>query len=310
MAMTKWGLHAVDVNNTIPSKDVLIDQIVEQSVDTGLLPVFLGGNDSVYARAMAVGSQRPRIRFATTALATALGVSGAAGLSLDAGAAAAVDLWFQKRAEGGTFTAGSVHTKISVHEGLMVPRSLDAVAGQPAVIGYEIIPVYDGTIEPLIIAASQALVGTPGGDEGFDVGPVVINGVQLDGIQEIHVDFGITVVDELANGKAWPIYASIMGITPSIRLVTTEADALSTFGLDGTIQGATDSVVFLTKMAVGATRNADNSGDHISVTVDDGQILVSSVGGSDARAEVLILPTWDGTNAPIVVSTTATISAP
>ena len=90
-----------------------------------------------------------------------------------------------------------------------------------------------------------------------------------------------------------------------------DALSLNTFGLDGTAQGATDSYVYFKKVAEGGTRVADATAEHIKFNVDEGIITVDSTDADDggiATSTVRITTTYDGTNAPIVVSTTSAIA--
>ena len=102
-----------------------------------------------------------------------------------------------------------------------------------------------------------------------------------------------------------------MGRQPSITIRTAEALALNTFGLAGTAQGVTDSVVYFRKKDEGGTVVANATEEHISFTVDEGIITVDDVTGPHGDilgSQVVITPTYDGTNAIMAIDTTAAIA--
>ncbi len=306
-------LYAVDIDPITGANAVFIDQVSDWNVDTGIGEILQNADGMVDPTFVAVGSQSPRIRFSSTALATILAKCGISGLKIDSDVTHdGAEFWFQKVAEGGTRASGSNHIKMTMNEGMLLPRMIRATNGPPpATMDFEAVPTYDGTNDPLVIAASQALVGTPSVGELFTAGPVSINGSALAGIQDITIDFGIREIVQSGDGQVWPTFIGIMERRPVITIRSLEAIALSTFGLEGTAQSASDSVIYLRKIAEGGTRVADGTAEHISFPIDEGRISVNTVGGTHGTpviAEVKITPTFDGTNAILVINTATAIT--
>jgi hypothetical protein len=306
-------LYAVSLNTaTLAASPVLLDQVQSFGISTGLQRIVQRGDGAVDPTYVAIMSQRPVLAFSTTAIATALAACGINGAVIDAdGSYPGIVCWFQKMAEGGTRASGSSHLKMTGAEGLLVPRSLGAGQDSVAAIRYEAVLTFDGTLDPVVVAASQALSGTPSVGELFTVGPVNINGTALEGIQSIEVEFGIGLKVASGDGNVWPTYCAIMSRDPSIRIRTTDADAIATFGASGTAQGATDSVVFFRKLAEGGRRVADGGGEHVSVSVAEGIVTVENEEVSQdgiVSADIVITPTFDGTAPILVISTTANIT--
>ncbi len=299
-------LYAVNIN---AASDVLIDQISDQNLDAGLMEMILGGAGEVYNRFVAVQGQAPRVGFATSKIKTALDKCGAAGLALDADNI--LEMFFQAVAEGGTREGVTSHLKLSVNEGLLVPRTIEAPHGGRAVLTYEGIATWDGTNDPVVLLANQTLPGTPAVDEVFTAGPVEINGVALTAIQNISIAFGISEMVVGGDGEVWPSFVAIQGIQPIITITTLDVLVLNTLDLEGKAQTASDSVVYLRKIAKGGTRVPEATEQHISFTIDEGRIATRTVGGSHGvplAAIVQITPTYDGTHAPVAVDTTAAIA--
>ncbi len=299
-------LYAVNIN---AAADVLIDQIQSFGLDPGLAEMILGGDGSVYNTFVAVARQAPRASFSTTALKTALDKVPTTGLKINSDNI--VEMFLQAADEGGTRKTGANHTKMAINEGLLVPRTLNAPDGSPATLSLEAVATFDGTNDPVTITTGQSLVGSPSVSEIWTCGPVSINGSALTSVQSIDIDFGLMEMVLGSDGLVWPTYASIAKIQPIITITCLDANAINTFGLTGTAQGATDSLLFLTHCSEGGMRVANATATHIRFTIDEGRISVRSVGGSDGeplQSVVQITPTYDGTNAPIVMNTAVAIA--
>lgn len=309
-------LYAVDVDPITVADAVFIDQITDYAVDPAIQEILAAGDGQVDPTFVATMAQSPRIRFSSSALATILAEASSAfalnGLKIDAdGSHDGCEFWFQKVAEGGTRSAGSTHIKLTIKEGLLLPRAINASQGGVATMTLEALATYDGTNNPIVVAANQALVGSPGVSELFTLGPVSINGTALNAIQNCAIDLGIQEIVASGDGQTWPTFAGIMSRAPLITLTTLEAISLSTFGLAGTAQTASDSVIYLRKIAEGGTRVADATAEHIKFTVDEGMIRVRSVGGAHGGAimsQIEIRPTWDETNAILVIDPASAIT--
>lgn len=313
---TVHTLYAVNIDPITEANAVFIDQVQDQNLDPAIQEILSAGSGQVDPTHVAVMSQNPRIAFSTTALATMLAevTSGffINGIKIDSdGTHDGAELWFQKLAKGGTRTAGANHIKMTVNEGLLLPRSISAMQGQVASLAMDLLAGYDGTNDPIVIAAAQALEGTPAVGELFTLGPVSINGVDLDGVQGVRLDTGLQEVALGGSGQVWPTFLGIMSRQPLITITTLDVSVLSTYGLSGTAQSATDSKIYLRKIAEGGARVADATAQHLSFTIDEGHIRVRSIGGGHGApqaAQLEIRPTYDGDNAILVMSAATAIT--
>jgi len=312
-------LHTLYALNADPNsgEDYLISQLVDWALDTNLSEELAAADGCVDPKYVAVMSQEPRLRVSTTALATVLGKVGISGLLIEASGSSglnAVEAWLQKMLSGGTRTPPTTaeHTKLSIGNGLIIPRTINAPLNAFATYDLEISAISsDGSTSPLTITGSQQLTGSPDVTEAFVCGPVKINGSAITGIEDITVDFGIEEIVRQGDGEAYPTFVGIMNRNPSIRVRSSNVGILSTLTAAGAEQGASDSVVYLRKVDEGGTRVADATSEHISFTIDDGRISCQTVGGSQGEplmAEVIITPTYDGTNAIMVVSAATAIA--
>lgn len=301
--------YAIDISNNDAGNE-FIDQITEASFDPGILNLMPEPPDGLAdPQYVALGGAEPKFKFTTTKLATALAAIGIDGLAID-GTSAALAMWLQKVSNLGIRASGSTHWKLSFADGLVVPRTLDAPSlDELAKISYEGFAIStDGTTHPVTVAGSAALLGTPSADEGFVPGYVDVNGTDINGVQSINIDFGIEVRVYRGDGEAYPTFVAIMTRKPVINFTTNDVTALTTIGAAGAAVSASDITVFLRKVSEGAVRVAAATTEHISFTVDEGRVEVGEISGNPYAVPVKITPTYDGSNAIIVVNTATAIS--
>jgi hypothetical protein len=311
MTMKVYGLYAVNIINTgTPANSLYVDHIIDWSFSPGVANTIIAADGMVDPTFIAVGSQAPSASFSTLALATVLASCGLDGLAIESSGA---DLYLQQYAEGATRTAGGTHMRLRVAEGLLVPRAISVSQGGNATLPLELIPTWDGTNNPVVITTNSALTGTPAVDEVFTLGPISINGAQVEGVLGMTIDPGIQLMAVGADGSIWPKFVAIASRAPSIRVQVADASVLSTFGLYGTAQSASDSKFYLRKRLEGGTVIDDATEENISFTIDEGMIQsgqITASHGGHAQAELVITPTYDGSNAIIAIDTACAIVIP
>ena len=292
-----------------------ITQILDWSPASGLAPMLQKGAGVDAFSWVSAGQIAPVVSFTTTQLSNLLGATGPGVKTLAIAADGddpGITLYLNQLQKGGGRQSGSNHISLNIKEGILVARSISASeGGGPAVMACDIIATYDGTNDPIVIAASQAIAVTPAAAEAYVVGPVNVNGTNLAGVQALQIDCGNQVITRFGDGVVFPQFAARMSHAPTIAVTTDKASYWATLGLGGVAQDATDSVAYLRQCVEGATRAADNAGSHISFSVDEGLIYPTGSGFSldgAAAVNVGIIPTYDGTNDPIVVSTSASIT--
>jgi len=316
MAFDIFTLSAINIA-TAEDVDVLIDQITGRNLDLGIQKLIQAADGQVDPTYGAVGSQAPRMEFTTTALATVLAACGIGGLKISSDVDDdGLEMWFQKYDEGGELAAGANHEKMTVKAGLLIPQRITlphSDANTPGSMDMLLIIYFDGTNDPVEFEASASLEGAPGVGEMFVAGPVIFNGVQYEGGQEIVIDFGIDPHVVCGDGLVFPTYAAIKSRRPTISVRTVDASQVRTTGLSGTAQGETDSIVYARKVARGGTRVPDVTAEHISFTLDDGFWTCNNAGGDSGEIQTPnfeFSPISDGSNAIILINTAVAIVTP
>jgi len=308
MAVTKlYTMSYIDID-TASGASVDLFQLLNWSPDPGIANLILGGAGEVNNTFVTTTGQAPSLSFVTSQLDTALDGIALTGLIIDSDADDEGFVAFLKKyAEGGTRASGANQMSLTVNEGLLVPRQLTASLGGVATISYDLFVTYDGTNLPVVVSVTDTITPTPVADQAFTLGPIVSNGTNLEGVQSVTVDFGLSVVVQRSPSDLYPTFVAIDKQQPTISFVTTMADYLNTLSMLGAAVSASDFIVYLAKQTEGANRAAYNASTHISITVDEGVIqpAASTFGPGPALMNWNCVPTYDGTNAVLVISTVA-----
>jgi hypothetical protein len=259
--------------------------------------VYLGGN--VDPSAFILQSAEPVANIKTHDVKTVL-----TAVSLTAGLAtiATSTIQSQKRADGGVFAGGSTNTIYTNKKGFLLPKRLTASVDRPAELELEFWGLWDGSttgspalpIPPFVIATLQALVTSPAFNDEWFLGPVYANGVQIPGIKEFNVDFGLEYKTLIADGDLYPQVGSIVKRRPKKDTKTTDAAQAGTVG--SFFNAATPGTLafYLRHGVAGAARSSDASTVHIKISAAAGAWDVSDVSGDgsdDVMTSINIDPT-------------------
>jgi hypothetical protein len=289
-----------------------IKGVTRGSVETGVEVAGESYSGSPYVAYKYVRAVKPRATFETVAVASSLAACGIGGLSL-ASLGAGLQVWAQKATKGSIRASGSVHRSYTLRDGILVPVSLSVDHAGDARLGYAATVTYDGTNSPIVISDNQALPTIDANTEIFGMGPLVIGGSTYVGARQYQIDFAIKVAAEGADGDIYDTCAWIQLIDPKItvRGVNQEWLKSTAIPLNGKAVLHASTTIYLRRR--GATDFvANNQAQHISITVAGLATIGTAVdaSGTNAAEQTLVIDSQhDGTNAPLIINTAATITA-
>lgn len=279
---------------------VVLDSIQSQSVNPAIELMLGQGSSRIDPSHVAKIGEAPQIALSTISLADALTFCGIIGKAIDVGGSpnTAANLYFQRYKQGGGYDVAAA-MRATVNLGLMYLISIEAGVGpQPAVASYGIVPVFDGTNDPLVFAKGVTY-GVPfQAEETWTVGPVYINGTKLPTVQRIRVLVNPEIRRENDGGKVFPVGASIRRRAPVIEidvLDLDELDSTSGFGTEGVpITGVTRA--YFAKTIKGGTLEIDAATKHIECQVANGIVswgTLSAQSNADAGYTIRLVGTKD-----------------
>ena len=281
--MNRFLMGPISFGSSTPT---IVWQTSEVRVNPGIERLVQGAQSVDVAFAGAV-RQVPMLTFDSPAIARMLGVIGWSGANIDQ-----VDVYFRLLEHGGAVKAGEVHTRVRLYDTLSVLRRIRATQFQEATASFESIAVYDGTNLPLAIANNVALPAyTAAHIEKFTVGPAEFHGTDVDNVQSIEVDTGIT---EEIVGKDGDVYARLAAVRerqPSVTVNTFDASALSTIGVGGASKD--NAIFFLRALTNKGAPASDSAPSHVKITAVDSHVTIEDMGDMTA---INCQPVWDGSN--------------
>jgi hypothetical protein len=284
------------VASTVPTTQFKLDGVTTRNFSPGLQELMAMPAGQADVDYVATNTIEPIITLTGTDIAVILASIGLSGVAIGTTPNDTADAYFTKMQEGGVRASGSVNSRLRVSKGLLVVNSVTWSHPGAVTAEVQLHATYDGTNAVVIYTATLALPHVPVVEEMFSGGPVFINGTELDGIQGITFDLGLSVVKRYASGNWRPFFAGISERKPRITITTKEVPFLSTVGIEGLAQSATPSEIYFRKMTKHGTRVANATTQHIKITIpaSAGEIWAGEFGGGnneDAAGAVIIQPT-------------------
>ena len=305
---------------------VMVSALSAQEAQTGTEVLNDVDAGSPHPRHVAIVAQRPQATATPKDLAVAFGLVGSEGSPIKAGIVETVLRpgldFFQLSIDpttGKPFTT-EVHRRINIQRGILVPQQLSCEHQADATLDLAAFaiadPEDDGEIgeEPLHSFADVAAPTGLAGGERWTIGPVSVAGETIDCNLRVEVDFGITIETEGCNSDIHDPSLFIASIQPqiTIRGKNIKKFVSATIPLKG--KGATHantSIMLRKRLQTEAGFVADATAEHIELTaagVAYWDSVHSAQGNARVEDSLVISCRHDGTNVPIIIDTTATIS--
>ncbi len=308
MSVTATHTHyAVRLNDTVPT---LIGGISRQNIATGSQVNGEATSGEVYRRFLALYTQKIAPGFSTFAIASGLTAIAPPGLNIG-GLANGLDFFAQKNLLGGTRAGATSHRQFTFNAGILVPRRLSVEHGGDAVLDYEAVVIHDGDNAPIVITDSVSLPTPITDNERFALGPTTIGSVDVSGKTRVTIDFGLNVIGQGADGDIWDTFAHVRTQDSTITIESVDVGVIDAAGIPLTGLSATHvttAIYFRKRTATGFVANA--TAEHIQLTAD-GLIVPDEAFSSDGQSPGKVTFTmplkFDGTNAPLVIDTTAAL---
>lgn len=292
MALTK--AYAVQHGSTVLAGLTQLDTQFGAEVTSDV------GVGSQYPQFAYVPGVRPRLQFSSNAIAACLALTGTTGVAIST-SSTLLAYWATLGADG-LPASGNGHAIYTFDRGLLVPRSLSVSHRQGATLGLEAITYSsDGAAKPLV-ESTGALPVITRDNIRYTLKSATVAGIDLGCLLDVNIDFGINADTIGCKSDIYDKHLSIDGgITPTITITTLDtAAAIDLAGITAT--HATTSIVL---------RQYDPSGIGFADADDDITFTASGIltrdshsgqGNQRSQLTARLTCTWDGTNAPVLIS--------
>lgn len=307
-----YGVYAETEENT--GAPALVGGITRQRLytDTEADHEVSAGNYNPYT--VVINEQKPKAEFTTRDLDGILGVLAPPGSKIETtGTSPAGVQCFQVKKTDGKIDSGSVHRMWKFAAGIMIPRRLSIQQGGNAEFTAEVLGRYDGTNEPIAPNESQALAGTLTDPARWSMGIVTLGAVSggIVGKQSLEIDFGVNADQVGEDGEVWPENIDLDAYLARITIgsIDTSLVAAAKIPLVGKAATHANTKIDLRKRDGGGFASGSV---HINVTVD-GLCYADNVFDADGNqrgtCDLVCLARYDGSNAPLVISTGQALQA-
>jgi hypothetical protein len=253
--------------------------------------------------------QRPVFTFTTPEIDVAWANIGQYGLAVTAD----TDIYEKlATATGNAARNASSHKRYRISDCFIFWSRVMLPHNGEGTIDISIIPVYDGSNEPIVPAGSTALVTTQASGNHFGAGPTAWNGTTLNGIQSIEIATNPDLIQEGGESEIWDTFVGIRTIEPVVTLQFRDATSLTGIGLDGTVLNGSTGLTLYGRHMTGVGRSANGSSAHIKLVGANGTILPQEISTQDSdptmhSARVELVAASDSTD-PMTISTAQAIS--
>ena len=142
------------------------------------------------------------------------------------------------------------------------------------------------------------------------VSAITVNGTTITQIKSSRINSNIELFKNKAGGIADPTFNAVKKWAPVASITSTALKALLDIaGINGLAISASFVAIYLSKMTQGSAARSTGA-DHECWTIKSGLIIPRRIsasqeqGGGSSEAEITydIIATWDGTNAPLILS--------
>jgi hypothetical protein len=195
-------------------------------------------------------------------------------------ASGTVTVPYKERAQAAFFASGSNHNALSGTDCLIVPTSIEASQDDEQGVSCTCDIHWissDGETKGATLSTGNALAAQAFNAE-FSLGVIDFNGTDVEGVQSVRVNPGITIVKSREKGGQYPVLVSIQEVMPSIEITVDDfAEATPSGGWTA----MTSANVYFRKRADSGLYVSDVTAEHIKITFAAGLKTVETMEASD-----------------------------
>lgn len=303
-------LHCIKIHPDSLGSAVVLGGIRRQNIAANGDKRAEATSGSLFATHTAVVGQKFVDTFDTLHVGQALAIFGLIGLLIRNTTNPGLVAYFAKQ-DGQGILSGSVHRSFTMGNGLIVPERLSVDHQGDAVLSLKMLATWNGNLAnyPVVIADNVALPTQTTVEERFSMGPLVLGGNTYTGLRNIDLNFGNNAETVGSGGDIWDTQSRISETMPtlSLRGIDTEwvKDSKIPIGSACATHANSYFVLRKRKKCGGYWVDAAET-EHIKISLDGlvhADELVDAQGNALGQSNVSITTKYDGTNAPIIITT-------
>lgn len=276
-----YYLAGLTVEDDIPSmvQELRVIEQLDAPLNQQFFDVFQESHpEPTTSTVMAV---KPELTFRSHAW-EALSICGYTGLASQADALLTSTLWFRRAENLGTRIArDGDHLRYQLHNFLMYITSLRASFQTPAMADLRLKPVWDGTTPPFAYGGIDSPIpftATPY-NRVYTLALIKFGATVIDQNAEMTINFNQQMAELGSDDDIYDSTCVINSLRPEILISGYDFDQFNTFGESGNPTPAS-VVIFLRRKKENGTYYANNTSNHIRITITSNHWVVDKVGGN------------------------------
>lgn len=301
------NLHKVD--KLVVGGSTTLHEIENVRVDAGVQSMIRYPEGHVAPLMRAGLMQRPVLTFTTSEIDTVLGAVGQYGLAVSS------DTDFYEKlatATGNASRAASSHKRYRISDCFVFWSRISLPHNGVGTIDVTVIPVYDGSNNPIVPAGSTALTGTLSATNHFCAGPVAYNGTTINGVQSIEIALNPDLFQEGGEGELWDTFVGMQRIQPIVTVTHRDAISLTGLGILGTVLNGSTGLTMYGRHMTGTGRSANGTSAHLKLVGANGAVIPNEISGQNSdptmhTSRFELVAASDSTD-PMTLTTGTTIS--
>lgn len=231
---------------------------------------------------------KPDLRFSTTQISDLLSLIDVLSIAADL-SSGNCDLMYVKGKDKDSRVAAATteHLRARMQSNAFLAwEGFSVSQGALARLRCRLVPVYDGTNNPLVFTAGVANAGANAVSQLYTLGPISINSSELGGVESCEWNNNISYEEISSDGDEWSTYCGIDRHAPTITIPCRNTALAASFGPKGTALTALS--VTLKKKAAAGINTADATEEHITFSASAGMVKWRQVTSDKARCELMI----------------------
>lgn len=300
-AYTIYGVHFDPAGGS----DAILNQIDGTPIEFNPTVVGDPHSGNVYPGCIFTTAMGPRSPITTSNIKQGLQLVGTEGVAIVSDVDEfGLSIYAQRLTKYGK-RAATGHRRWSINSGFVVPRTLSA-SRDGSTLSFEVNAIDNGT-DPITVTDGVTLPAMPTTENHYVLDKVVVSGVTLPANTDITLNFGVNLDIDKSGGKLFPNWCHSDTITPDFRVNGFDVDWVTVLGGAMDIHGAAathvNTIIWLKKRECGKTFFADNTANHIKITMaGKAQPMQVMTGKGKVTAGIMVKGHHDGTNQPVVVT--------
>lgn len=231
-----------------------------------------------YPNFTSIMAQNPEISFSTGQLQSLLGLWDASAPVILA-SSSNTDLHYKVVTNKGTATSSG--ERLRVASSALVLDSITAGHQQLAMARCRLIPVYDGTNDPIVGATATANPTSTPVNQHYGLGPVTIDGTEMDGVIDVSIATNMQLVRKGDASEPWPRGIYMLQWQPTFTIRTHNITNWDTYDMDGGAITSTGVAVWLRAKSANGINVANGTTSHIKVYTGTAHLVVESITGGN-----------------------------